>query len=240
MSTISRRGWLAGAAAAVAGLGGWPRSACAAVASEERAVAGFDSVQWDATGELTIAQASRERLTVEAEPAVLAKVVTQVRGRRLHIGFAPGPVQTRQAIRFKLELRTLSALETRGSGTVRIGPLSVPALALRLAGSEDLRLDRLEARRLEVRLEGAGEIAIGGGRVERQLVVIAGSGRYAAPGLASREAEAAIEGSGEIRLAVADRLHARIAGSGDVLYHGQPRLTQVVTGAGEVRRGDGG
>ena len=238
MDPISRRGWLIGALATIAGLGAWRQGHAATLASEERAVSGFDTVVWDATGELLIEQTNREHLTVEAEPAVLAKIITEVRDRRLHIRFGPGPVQTQQPIRFRLELKSLAALETRGSGAVRIGALSTPALSLRLAGSEEMHLARLVARTLDARLDGAGELTIDGGQVDSQRVVITGAANYAAFGLASRHADVAIDGSGELRVTVAERLAARIGGSGAVLYRGRPQVTQVVTGAGEIRPAD--
>ena len=238
MDPISRRMWLAGALATLAAVAARREVHAAAVASEERTVGGFDAVLWDAAGELSIAQANRDRLTVEAEPAVLARIVTEVRQRRLHIGFAPGHLQTRQPIRFRLELKTLVALETRGSGSVRIGPLVTTALSLRMAGSEDVQLAQLNARTLDARLEGSGELVIEGGQVDHQHVVIAGAANYTALRMASRQAEVAIDGSGELRVAVAERLDARITGSGNVFYRGQPRVLRTVTGAGEVRPAD--
>ncbi|HEV7912663.1 MAG TPA: head GIN domain-containing protein [Albitalea sp.] len=235
MNPISRRSCLAGVLATLAGLGASRHGQAAALAAEERPVVGFDAVLWDATGELLIEQTNRERLVVEAEPAVLAKIVAEVRDGRLHLRFRPGPVQTQQPIRFRLEVKTLTALETRGSGAVRIGTLSLPALSLRLTGSEELQLAGLTARRLDVQLEGAGSLRIAAGRVDSQRVVISGAADYDALGLASRHADVAITGSGELRVAVTERLVARIAGSGTVLYRGQPQLVQTITGAGEIR-----
>jgi Putative auto-transporter adhesin, head GIN domain len=233
---LSRRLWLADAMATLAGLAASSPGSGAQTTLESRAVSGFHSVLWDAAGELAIEQSNREHLSIEAEPAVLAKIVTEVRQGRLSISFAPGRIETRQPIRFRLEVKTLAALESRGSGTLRIGPLSTASLSLRLGGSDALRLARLLAQSLDARLDGSGDVTIEGGQVARQRVVIAGAANYNATRLASREADVAIDGSGELRLAVSERLGATIAGSGDVLFVGQPRVTQTVTGAGDVRR----
>ncbi|MBW8830510.1 MAG: DUF2807 domain-containing protein [Burkholderiales bacterium] len=233
MDTISRRRWMAFAGAAGLSLSQLCRAAT--LATEERAVSGFDTVSWEANGDLLIEQTGREHLSIEAEAVVLAKIVTEVRGGRLRIRFGPGSVQTRLPIRFRVEVKSLSSLETRGAGSVRIGPLSAPALSLQLSGSEECRLDKLDARALDARLDGSGEITISGGRVDTQHIVIAGSARYDAVPMASRRADVAIEGSGEMRLAVSERLDARISGSGDVLYRGRPVVTRLVTGAGEIQ-----
>jgi hypothetical protein len=208
----------------------------APTATEVRELAAFDEVVWNAVGELRVEQSHRERLSIEAEPAVLSKIVAEVKQRRLEIGFKPGSsVRTEHPIRFRLETRQLTALETRGSGSVRIAALSTPRLSLVLGGSGDLELARLSARSLEVRLAGAGNVAVGGGQVDSQRVAIDGSGSYAALSLASRQAEVSIGGSGVVRLAASERLKAGIAGSGALLYRGQPQIAQSITGAGSVR-----
>jgi hypothetical protein len=198
-------------------------------------LAPFDAVVFDATGDLVVEQSGREQLVVDAEPAVLAKLAVDVTGRRLRIGFGPGPLRTKEPIRFRLDLRQLASLDLRGSAAVRIGALDGPELALMLGGSADIRLARLTAQRLDVRLAGSGDIAVEAGQVERQRVAIDGAGRYAAPELASRDAEVSIAGSGDVRLAASDRLTVSIAGSGDVWFRGRPQLTQSVGGAGRVR-----
>jgi hypothetical protein len=207
----------------------------AATATEVRELAAFDEVVWDAVGELVVEQSHRERLSIEAEPAVLRKIVAEVSERRLRIGFAPGSIPTRQPIRFRLETRQLVALETRGSGSVRIAALTTPKLLLALDGSGDIQLAQLSARSLEVRLPGSGHVAIAGGQVDSQRVAIDGSGSYSALGLVSRHAEVSIGGSGEVRVAAGERLTAGIAGSGVVLYRGHPQIAQSITGAGSVR-----
>jgi len=207
----------------------------APTASEVRELDAFDEVVWDAAGELLIEQSYREHLSIEAEPAVLAKIVADVKQRRLRIGLAPGSIQTRHPIRFRLETRQLLAFETRGSGSVRIGALSTPTFLLVLKGSGDIQLARLSARSLEVRLAGAGNVGIDAGQVDSQRVAIDGSGNYAALRLASRHAEVSIGGSGEIRVAASERLTAGIAGSGVVLYRGQPQIARSISGAGLVR-----
>lgn len=207
------RGLLAALALAAGGL-----ALAAPTATEVRELRAFDEVVWDAVGELLIEQSQRERLTIEAEPAVLAKIVAEVRERRLRIGFAPGSIQTRHPIRFRLETRQLLALEQRGSGSVRIAALSTPQLLLALSGSGDIQLVELSARSLEVRLAGAGNVAIDGGQV--------------------RDAQVSIGGSGQVRVPASERLTAGITGSGVVLYRGHPQIVRSITGAGSIRPAD--
>lgn len=217
-------------------LAGAPAALRAQTRSELRTVGPFRTLSWQAAGELVVEQTGREQVTVEAEPALLSRIVTEVSGGQLAIRFAPGRIETRQPIRIRVELKSLDALETRGSGSLRVGALDTARLSLRLSGSETLHLARLVARGLDVRLEGSGEVTVGGGRVDRQQIVITGAADYTAPRLASREAQVSIEGAGSVQLAASERLDARIDGSGEVLYLGRPRLVQSIGGSGTVRR----
>lgn len=220
---------------AFAGLLPVVRQFAAATRVENRDVSGFDAVLFDGVGDLTIEQTGRERLSVEAEPAVLEKIVTEVRGRRLIIRFE-GSVQTREPIRFRLQVSTLRSLEMRGSNHAQIGNLDSPLLALQLAGSGEVLLQRLAAREFELDIGGSGKVAVEAGTVEAQRVVIGGAGDYQAPGLASRQAEVSVRGSGGARIAVSERLVARVAGSGEIVYRGNPSVSRQVSGAGSIEQ----
>lgn len=237
-SAGSRRRWVAGAGAAAltAVLGGAPTALCAQTRTELRTVEPFRTLSWQAAGELVVEQTGREQVSVEAEPALLSRIVTEVRGGQLTIRFAPGPIETRHPIRIRVELKSLDALEARGSGSLRIGALATARLSLRLSGSDTLHLARLVARELDARLDGSGDVTLGGGRVDRQQVVITGAADYRAVRLASRAAQVSIEGAGTVQVGASERLDARIDGSGEVLYVGLPRVVQSIGGSGAVRR----
>ena len=209
----------------------------AQAATETRSVADFDEVVFAIPGEVSIQQGPRETLTLEAEPAVLRKITTEIHGRRLLIGLAPGRIETQQPIRMKLGVKTLRAFESRTAGATSIGPLSSDSLALALAGGGSIHLDRLEnARSLDVRITGAGEVAVGGGKVMAQQLVITGMGTYSAPKLVSERAEVAIDGNGEVQLAASNTLAVRIGGVGHVRYRGNPAVTRSIQGIGSIEK----
>jgi hypothetical protein len=223
----------AGSAAALAAALAGPARA----ATETRSVADFDQVVFAVAGEVSIEQGASETLTLEAEPAVLRKITTEISDRRLLIGLVPGRIETQQPIRMKLGVRTLRAFESRTAGAIRIGPLRSDALALVLAGGGSIRLDRLDnARSLDVRITGAGDVAVGGGKVTAQQLAITGMGSYTAPRLASERAEVAIDGNGEVRLAASNTLAVRIGGVGHVRYHGDPAVTRSIRGIGTIEK----
>jgi hypothetical protein len=209
----------------------------AQAATETRRVADFDQVVCTVPGEVSVQQGPRESLILEAEPAVLRKITTEIHDRRLVIGLAPGRVETQQPIRMKLGVRSLRAFESRTAGSTRIGPLSSDSLALVLAGGGSIRLDRLaNARNLDVRITGAGEVAIEDGKVNSQQLAISGMGTYVAPKLDSAAAQVAIDGSGNVQLAASSTLAVRVAGVGHVRYRGDPAVTRSIQGVGSIEK----
>ncbi|WP_418127872.1 head GIN domain-containing protein [Variovorax sp. KK3] len=221
--------WAMALAATLAGL--------AQAATETRSVAGFDEVVFAVAGEVRIEQGGTESLSLEAEPAVLRKITTEVQGRRLVIALAPGRIETQQPIRTRIAVRALRSFESRTAGDIRIGPLRSDALTLALSGGGSIRLDRLDdAQRLDVRIAGAGDVAVDGGRVAAQQLAITGMGRYAAPRLASERAEVVIDGNGEAQLAASRALAVRISGVGHVRYLGEPAITRDVRGIGTIEK----
>jgi hypothetical protein len=204
--------------------------------TETRSVADFDTVVFTVPGEISIEQGPRETLALESEPAVLRKITSEVRGRRLLVG-VDGRVETRQPIRIRLGVRTLRTVESRAPAAISTGPLRSESLALVLAGGGSMRVDRLEgARNLDIRINGAGEVGVGGGKVKAQQLAIAGTGVYWAPQLLSETADVDIEGNGRVQLAASNTLTVRIGGIGHVRYRGDPAVTRSIRGIGSIEK----
>jgi Putative auto-transporter adhesin, head GIN domain len=210
----------------------------AQAAIETRNVADFDEVVFAVAGEVSIEQGSRESLSLDAEPAVLRKITTEIRDRRLVIGVTPSSrIETNQPIRMKIGVRTLRAFECRTTGAISIGPLRSDTLTLAMAGGGSIHVDRLDnAANLKVKISGSGDISVGGGKVTAQQLAISGMGTYSAPHLASERAEVAIDGSGEVQLAASSTLAVRVDGIGNVRYHGDPAVTRSIRGIGTINK----
>ncbi len=208
----------------------------AQTAKEIRDVRGFDEVILAAAGELEIVQAPRAQLTIEAEPAILRRITSEVRGRQLVLGFTAGSAVAREPIRFRLAMPDLHAVDLQSAGNVQLGPFDVRSLSLRLAGSGDIRLDRLKVLQLALHLPGSGTISVAHGQAGSLHIDMNGAGAVDTAGLASRSADVSIAGSGDVRLAASERLQASISGSGSVRFSGDPQLVRSITGAGTVER----
>ena len=186
------------------------------VTSESRDVSGFNEVELNGVGNLSIQQTGSESLTVEAEEDVLPKLRTEVENNRLIIGPKPNTIiHTTEPINYKLTVKDLNALEVSGSGNVDAESISTDKLA--------------------VTVNGAGDVKVAG-RADSQDIDISGSGDYRAGDLESKEVKIEVGGSGSAVVNVSDELNAKVSGSGSVKYIGDPTVNQDVSGAGRVSK----
>lgn len=184
------------------------------VMSESRNVNGFDEVELQGVGNLSIQQAGSESLTVEAEEDVLPKIRTEVVNNRLIIGPEPNSsIQTTGPINYTLTVKDLNTLKVSGSGDIE---------------AQDISTDELT-----VAVSGAGAVNISG-KTDSQEIDISGSGDYRAEDLESKEAKVNVSGSGSAIVNVSGELNAEVSGAGSVEYVGDPTVNQDVSGTGEV------
>lgn len=213
-----------------------PGPAAGEVARAQRSISSVERIDWSAAGELHVKQGETESLVIEAEPRLLPKITSEVKGGTLYLGFGEASVATQKPVRFFVTVRSLTALRSQSSGSFSIGSLTTPSLTLRLEGSSDTTIDSLDAKELNVAILGSADVAIKRGFAVTQVVEIAGSGYYGAARMASRNATVTISGSGDANVAADKHLLARISGAGEIVYRGKAVVSEVVEGAGQVRR----
>ena len=214
--------------------------ACAADAvSEARPVGAFKSVRLVGSADLVLKQGDLPSLIVEGDKDRLQDLKVETRGDELVLRYEPRGHfawwgSDRKSPRFLLTARTLERISTSGSGDIRAESWTAPGdFEIAIAGSSDVRIGSLAARKLLVRISGSGDVKIAGGVLE-QNIRIAGSGDYQAGALQSAIATISIGGSGDATLWVRDNLSVKIAGSGDVKYYGRPSITKSIAGSGSI------
>ena len=217
--------------------------ACAAdtadTASEARPVGSFKSVRLIGSADLVITQGDVPALSVEGNKDRLQDLKVETRGDELVLRYEPRAHYAwfrsdNKSPRFLLTAQTLERISTSGSGDIRADSWTAPGdFEIAIAGSSDVHIGSLAARKLLIRISGAGDVKIAGGVLE-QNVRIAGSGDYRAGALQSAIATISISGSGDATLWARDTLSVKIAGSGDVKYYGRPSITKSIAGSGSI------
>ena len=209
--------------------------------SETRAVSGFTGVQLEGSMRLVVRQSTAESVQLRADDNLLPLIETVVERR----GSQPTlvvrwkrwtTIRDSGDVEVTVDVITLNALSTSGSGTIEGASLSTETLRLAVAGSGDIRLNDLSAKTLNAAIAGSGDILVAG-RAPELKVSIAGSGDADLAGLVADDVKVSIAGSGDVAVHADQSLSVSIAGSGDVRYGG--RVTAVkssVVGSGDVSR----
>lgn len=184
---------------------------------ESRQVSGYTGVRLATSGNLLISHTGTESLTIEAEPAVLPKLTSEVVDGTLVLGVKPNEsFMTTQPIIYRLTVKDLTSLAAAGSG--------------------DVTDTELKGDKVAIDITGSGTITAGG-TVGEQTVKVAGSGNYKGEALATKTATVTVTGSGDATAKVSDKLDATVSGSGSITYLGDPALTKAVRGSGDITKG---
>ncbi len=205
------------------------------IVEASRALAGFTALKLAGGIDVELRAGERESVTVRADDNVVPLIETRVEGSTLVIGVARGAsFRTRRTPRVLVEFVRLGAMSVAGSGDMRADRVRGDTFAVSIAGSGDVRIDALDVDALGVVLAGSGDFTAAG-RANEQGFRIRGSGDVRTSELVGRSVKVSIAGSGDASVHATETLEVAIAGSGDVVYRGAPKVTKSITGSGSVR-----
>lgn len=135
---------------------------------------------------------------------------------------------------FTVTVPQLSEATIAGSGDMRIDKIQGKNFEGTVAGSGSLDLGAVEVEQLKMTIAGSGEIK-GSGKAQSADYSIAGSGDLQAGGVQTQQAKVSIAGSGNVRAHSSGTADVSIMGSGDVEISGGARCKVSKMGAGDVR-----
>ncbi|HEB30898.1 MAG TPA: DUF2807 domain-containing protein [Spirochaetes bacterium] len=213
------------------------------IVSETREVKGFERVVMRDYGELVITQGEKESLTVEAEPGIIEKIRTEVRGGNLDISIGASWLRkighaftssiSGSWIKYSLTVKKLTGLEVLGAARVSVTKIKTERFSLVLGGAGYIKVESLEAKQLDVDMRGAGKVELTG-KASEQNIIMGGAGGYVAPKLESAKANVDLRGAGIANVWVTKDLEVTITGVGNVKYYGAPAIKQKITGLGKL------
>ncbi len=204
------------------------------VIEDVRALAPFSALVVAGPIDVHLKRSATESALVRADDNIAPLIETRVAGDRLTIGLRPGAsFRTRSRLAVEVGFRQLSSVRVSGSGDVRVDRIEAPIVDVTVRGSGDVAIDRLEAEALAVSIAGSGDVSVAG-RATRLGAVIEGSGDLRADRLEAKQVAVRLRGSGDARVHATESLQVDLAGSGDLRYRGAPALSKKVAGSGEV------
>jgi hypothetical protein len=226
---------------------------------ETRNVETFTKVAFRIPGKLYLKQGNEQKVELEGNADILAKIETEVTGGRLTIGrenenWRYWNWDRDDKVVVYITMKDIEGLSVSGSGDlIGEGKFKTGNLSLNVSGSGSLLLEasaqdiaadvsgsgRLEftgtCRDLESKVSGSGKVGLNLSAADRTVMGISGSGKIVARGNA-REIRVNISGSGEVLASdlEADRCEVKISGSGDVEVNVKSELDASVSGSGSV------
>jgi hypothetical protein len=206
---------LLAAVALVAGCGGGPE------VTETRTVGHFDRIAVSDAVDVDVLPGDGNKVTVTAGEKVIDRIATTTRDGVLHVdihdrGIVIGP-DPFDDVRMEASASALDGIRVDGSGDLNVGRIDADDFELEVTGSADLE---------------------GSGRVDHLVATIEGAGDVHLFDLVARTARVAVKGAGDAELNVTDDLDLTVEGAGDVTYRGRPRIRQTIEGASDVHPED--
>jgi Putative auto-transporter adhesin, head GIN domain len=206
------------------------------VATDKRALTGYDALALKGSFDVRLAQGANEGLEVLADDNLLPLIETRVDGSTLVVTAKKGAsFSTRNPIVVNVTVKNIKAIAISGSGDILGAALKTDALAISISGSGNVKMDNLTSETLSVGIAGSGDFTANG-NAKQQTISISGSGDVRTDKLEGLDVIVKIAGSGDASVWAKNTLLASIAGSGDIRYKGDAKVTQKVAGSGSVSK----
>lgn len=224
---------------------------------ETRNVDTFTEVSYRIPGKLYLRQGSPQKVELQGNADVLAKIETSVEGKKLVIETDGKRFNwSDDDVTVYITVKDISAVHVAGSGEVITeGKITAGRLDLKVSGSGSVKARDVEANeKLQADVAGSGSIDVSGkskgfeshvsgsGKVvangiggETIKMNVSGSGKIHASGSGGK-ADASISGSGKILAAdlEVERIDIRISGSGDMEINVKEEIEAHISGSGKI------
>ena len=199
----------------------------------------FQSVSLEGSQDVVVTVGGAPSVRAEGDAEDIERLDIRVEGGTLRIGYErEGWFNFRRgsSVRVFVTAPALNGATIAGSGDMRVDRVQAESFQAEIAGSGDLQIAALQARRATFAIAGSGDIQAAG-QVEQADVSIAGSGNVGLDRLQTRRTSVSVAGSGDIAVRASEAVEGEVMGSGDVVVHGTARCSIQKMGSGDVRCG---
>ena len=201
-------------------------------------VASFDGISNVGPQDVVVTMGDTFSIRSEGSPQALSLLETKVENGTLKIGpgddFNWGRDWRRlQGATFYVTLPKLDSVALAGSGDMRIDRIKGESFSGTIAGQGALSIGSIEVDDVDFSIGGSGSVAASG-TAGSTHVSIGGRGDVEAGALHSKTASIAIGGSGDVALTVDDEAKVSIFGRGDVNIAGTAHCSVTKMGVGDV------
>lgn len=212
-------------------------SAIAGKTEETRSVGDFSRIKNSGPITVNVTVGEATSLTVSADEDDMDEIITEVRGKTLHIEIDDdnwGWNNRKKRVVVTVTTPSLDEFDLRGSGNSTIIGLDDTDFDLEIAGSGDVELENAKLKNLSIDIKGSGDVSATG-TCDEIDVEVKGSGDVEARKMECADGEVSVMGSGDVETYVRGLAEVSVMGSGDVTIWGKPeKLDSRTMGSGDV------
>lgn len=216
---------------------GGPAPVVAAAENQTYDVAPFEEISTVGPQDVEIAFGETPSVRAEGSPEALGLLEVVVDNGELVIrpkSRFGGDWERLEGATYFVTLPRLERVSMAGSGNIRIDRIESDSFVGDIAGSGRLAIADMKVGRADFSIGGSGSVSAAGTSGDTR-VSIGGQGEVEAAGLRNETARISIGGVGEVELTVTEEADVSIAGSGDVEITGPARCSVSKFGVGDVR-----
>jgi len=208
--------------------------------SRDFQVGAFDKISLLGSPNVIVTVGGAPSVRAEGDSKRLEALEVKVENGILKIGYKKGNWsfgrREHGPVTVHVSAPSLTGAEVAGSGDMKIDKVEGGDFAGEIAGSGEIQLAALRARNASFAIAGSGGVTANG-TAETAEFDIAGSGDIRAGGLQVKRAKVSIAGSGNVETKATESANVDIMGSGDVLVTGGAKCSVNKMGSGDVRCG---
>lgn len=203
-------------------------------------LSGFDAVGSAGSQDVIVTVGGQHSVRAEGDSRVLERLDIRVEDGTLKIGAKKGTNWSellkgdRPKTRIFVTMPAIRSAAVAGSGDMRIDKVQGERFEASIAGSGDIDVAQMQVGEAKFSIAGSGDIKAAG-TAQRSSASVAGSGDIDIGGLQARTASVSIAGSGDVSVHASETAEISIVGSGDVEVAGSARCNVSKRGSGEVR-----
>jgi hypothetical protein len=209
--------------------------------SRDFQVGAFEKISLTGSSNVVVTVGGAPSVRAEGDTALLEKLEIKVENGILRIGYRKGNWafgwrKDHGPVTVHVSAPSLTGAQVAGSGDMRIDKVEGGDFRGEIAGSGEIQLASLRARTARFSIAGSGGVTAAGA-AETADFEIAGSGDVHAAGLQVKRAKVSIAGSGNVETQATETASIDIMGSGDAIVTGGAKCSVNKMGSGDVRCG---
>lgn len=211
-----------------------------ATVSRNYQVGNFQEIEVAGPYDVQIRTGSNPSASARGSEKLLERTIVEVQGDKLVIRPKRennwfGGWSSKGKAAFTVTVPQLKGATIAGSGDIRVDRVQGDRFEGTVAGSGGLDVAAMDVQSLKLSIAGSGGVKAGGGKAQSAEYEIAGSGDVDAGAVQAGQAKVSIAGSGSVKAHASGTAAVSIMGSGDVDVSGGAKCSVTKMGSGEAR-----